>query len=201
MTDQTQTPFTPSEGQTPPTPPESQTPPALPENPIPATPTVRRRGSAVVWGAILIAIGLFTLIEQAFHLDIGMLFLPLLALIFLLAGVLGRRYGLIIPGGILAGIGFGSLLVEGPFHYMADPERGGVFMLAFACGWLLITLASLLIGRVILWPLIPGAFIGLIGVALIGAHTGLFSVISLGWPIILIAIGLYLVLRRRELTK
>ena len=192
MTDQTQTPSTP---------PESQTPPALPESPTPAGPAPRRRQSGLVWGAILIAIGVFTLIEQVIHLDIGMLFLPLLALIFLLAGVLGRRYGLIIPGGILAGIGVGALLTEGPFKYMQDPERGGVFMLAFACGWLLITLASLLIGRVILWPLIPGAFIGLFGVALLGAHTGLLSVVSLGWPIILIAIGLYLVLRRRELTK
>ncbi len=183
--------------------PTSPTPPEVPtpEVPTPSGPAPRRRSSGLVWGAILIFIGLFALVEQFFRLDFGLFFLPMLAVIFLLAGILGRRYGLIIPGGILAGIGVGALLMEGPFKYMADPERGGVFMITFAGGWLLITLASLLIGRVILWPLIPAAFLGLFGVALLGAHTGLLSVVSLGWPIILIAIGLYLVLRRRELTK
>ncbi len=188
---------------TPPAPSESQTPPTLPQGPTPGAPTPRR-SSGLVWGAILIAIGLFALLQQVAHFDLGLYFLPLLAVIFLLAGVLGRRYGLIIPGGILAGIGAGALLIDGPnapFSYLADPERGGVFMITFAGGWLLITLASLLIGRVILWPLIPGAFLGLFGVALLGTQTGLLSVVSLGWPIILIAIGLYLVLRRRELTK
>ncbi len=144
------------------TPPESPAQPALPESPTPGTPTPgsaapKRRSSGMVWGAILISIGLFALAEQIFRLDFGLFFLPMLAIIFLLAGILGRRYGLIIPGGILAGIGVGSLLIEGPYKYLEDPMRGGVFMLAFAGGWLLITLASLLIERVILWPLIPGA--------------------------------------------
>ncbi len=184
-----------------PTPPESQTPPALPENPTPAGPTPKRLPGGLVVGAVLIFIGLFALVEQFFHLDFGMFFLPVLAVIFLLAGVLGRRYGLIIPGGILAGIGVGALLVDGPFHYLSDQGRGGLFMLTFAGGWLLITLASLLIDRVMLWPLIPGAFLGLFGVALLGEQAGLLNLFTLGWPIILIAIGLYLVLRRRELTK
>lgn len=186
--------------------------PELPESPAPAAPTpenqvpqspVKRRGSGgMVWGAILILIGAFALVEQIFHLDFGLYFLPLLGVIFLLAGILGRKYGLLIPGGILAGLGVGTLLVEGPFKYLGNSQASsGVFMLAFAGGWLVITLAALLINRVILWPLIPGAFLGLFGVALLGARTGLFSVINQGWPIILIAIGLYLVLRRRELTK
>ncbi len=183
--------------------PSSPTPPEVPTPvvPTPSGPAPKRRSSGLVWGAILIAIGLFALAEQLFRLDFGLFFLPMLAVIFLVAGYLTRRYGLIIPGGILAGIGVGSLLIEGPYKYLGDPMRGGVFMLAFAGGWLLITLASLLIGRVVLWPLIPGAFIGLFGIALTAAHSGLLNAINQGWPIILIAIGLYLVLRRRELTK
>ncbi len=174
--------------------PESPTP----SSPTPGTPTPRRN-SGLVWGAILIAIGVFALLQQVVHLDLGLYFLPLLALIFLLAGVLGRRYGLIIPGGILAGIGAGALLIEGPFKYLEDPARGGVFMITFASGWLLITLASLLIGRQILWPLIPGAFMGLFGIILLTGQNSFLSTVA--WPVILIAIGLYLVLRRRELTK
>ncbi len=183
---------------TPPAPPESQIPPTLPQSPAPATPTPRRN-AGLVWGAILIVIGLFALVQQVFHFDLGLYFLPLLAVIFLVAGVLGRNYGLIIPGGILAGIGVGALLMEGPFKYLEDPARGGVFMITFAGGWLLITLASLLIGRQIMWPLIPAAFLGLFGIVLLAGQTTILN--TVGWPIILIAIGLYLVLRRRELTK
>ncbi len=183
---------------TPPAPSESQTPPTLPHGPTPGAPTPRS-SSGLVWGAILIAIGLFALLQQVAHFDLGLYFLPLLAVVFLLAGVLGRRSGLIIPGGILAGIGVGALLMEGPFKYLQDPERGGVFMITFAGGWLFITLASLLIGRQILWPLIPAAFLGLFGIVLLAGQTTILN--TIGWPIILIAIGLYLVLRRRELTK
>jgi hypothetical protein len=184
-----------------PTPAESQTPPALPKSSTPGGSTHQRRPSGLVWGAVLIFIGLFALLEQIFHLDFGLFFLPLLAAIFLLAGILGRRSGLIIPGGILAGIGVGALLIDGPFSYLSDQGHGGLFMLTFAGGWLLITLASLLTDRVMLWPLIPGAFMGLFGIALLGEQAGLLNLFTLGWPIILIAIGLYLVLRRRELTK
>ncbi len=175
--------------------------PISPQSPEPGEPAPRRRSSGLVWGAILIVIGLYALVQQVFHLELGLYFLPLVAVVFLLAGILGRRYGLLIPGGILAGIGVGALLIDGPFHYLNDQGRGGLFMLTFAGGWLLITLASLLIGRVILWPLIPGAFMGLFGVALLGEQAGLLNLFTFGWPIILIAIGLYLVLRRRELTK
>jgi hypothetical protein len=162
-----------------------------------------RRNSGVVGGAILISIGLFALLSQFFQINLGEYFLLFLAFIFLLAGVLGQRYGLLIPGGILAGIGAGAALVQGPFAHVSDPARGGVFMLAFACGWLLITLASFLTGRVMLWPLIPGAFIGLFGLALTAGQAGLgiLNVVGQGWPIILIALGVYLVFRRKELEK
>lgn len=174
--------------------------PSNPETPPPAR---RRRGGGVVGGAILIAIGLFALLQQFVHFDAGLFFLPLLAAVFLIAGILERRPGLLIPGGILAGIGVGSILIEGPFAYLEDPARGGLFLLAFSAGWLLITLASLLVGRVMLWPLIPGAFMGVIGLALTAGEAGLqfLQLAGVGWPIILIALGIYLVFRRKELQK
>ena len=183
--------------------PESPVPQSpAPESPIPQSPAPRKGRGGLVWGAILISIGVFALIQQLTHLKTDMYLLVFMGFIFLLSGILSRRYGLLIPGGILTGLGVGTVLVDGPFKYLGNSqESSGVFFLAFAAGWLLITLASLLIGRVILWPLIPGAFIGLFGIALLGAETGLLSVFNQGWPIILIAIGLYLVLRRRELTK
>jgi hypothetical protein len=161
------------------------------------------RSGGVVGGAVLISIGLFALVSQFVRVDLGEYFLLFLAFIFLLAGILGQRPGLVIPGGILAGIGAGAALVQGPFSAVSDPARGGVFMLAFACGWLLITLVSFLLGRVMLWPLIPGAIIGLFGLALTAGQAGLgiLNVIGQGWPIVLIALGVYLVFRRKELEK
>ena len=184
--------------------PESPVPQSpAPESPIPQSPAPRKGRGGLVWGAILISIGVFALIQQLTHLKTDMYLLVFMGFIFLLSGILSRRYGLLIPGGILAGLGVGTLLVEGPFKYLSDQPSSGVFMLAFAAGWLLITLAALLIQRVILWPLIPGAFLGLFGIVLLAGQTGMraLELFGQGWPIILIAIGLYLVLRRRELTK
>ena len=101
-----------------------------------------RRHSGVVGGAILISIGLFTLIQQFVQIHWGLYFLPFLALIFLVAGIVGRRPGLLIPGGFMAF--FGLALLAG--------QPGLQFLTAF----------------------------------------GYF------WPVILIAAGLYLILRRRD---
>ena len=48
--------------------------------------------------------------------------------------------------------------------------------------------------------MIPGAAIGLTGVALMGGDLGLtiLNLASYAWPLILVAIGLYLVLVRRK---
>ncbi len=160
-----------------------------------------RRHSGVVGGAILISIGLFTLIQQFVQIHWGLYFLPFLALIFLVAGIVGRRPGLLIPGGILAGIGAGAILVQGGlFGALTEPLRGGLFMLAFAAGWAVITAASFLIGKLMLWPLIPGGFMAFFGLALLAGQPGLQFLAAFGyfWPVILIAAGLYLILRRRD---
>ena len=163
-------------------------------------PAETRRNGALVGGAILITIGLFSLLENVFHMQWGLYFLPLLAVIFLASGLLTRRPGLLIPGGILAGIGAGALAVDQFMPYVSDQARGGAFLLIFAAGWLVITLASMLIGRLMLWPVFPAAFLGLTGAALLAGQTGLQLLTLFGyfWPIVLIITGLYLVLRRRS---
>ena len=153
-----------------------------------------RRHSGIVGGAILISIGVLALLQQFLDVNWGLYFLPLLALVFLTAGIVERRPGLLIPGGILAGIGAGAILVQSPFFSaMGEPVRGGLFFFAFAAGWAVVTGASYLIGRVMLWPLIPAAFMGLFGVALLANAITIFSYF---WPVVLIAVGLFLVLRR-----
>ena len=95
---------------------------------------LKERRNEFIWGLILISIGLFALAGQTINIEWdnwGLFFLPALGGVFLLSGIFSRQAGLIIPGGIISGIGWGSVLVTGPFASTGDVE-GGVFMLAFA---------------------------------------------------------------------
>ncbi len=159
---------------------------------------VAKRHGGVVGGAILIVIGLFALLDQLIPIEWGLYFLPLLALVFLLSGLIDRRPGLLIPGGILAGIGGGAILVQSSLFTLSEPARGGLFLLAFAAGWALITAASFLVGKLMLWPLIPAAVMAFFGAALFAGAAGLQILVAFGyvWPVILIVIGAYLILRR-----
>jgi len=172
-----------------------------PTNPsTPAAPCSRaRRG--MVGGTVLIVLGLLIFVEQVFQTHLaGLLFLPLLGTAFLAWGILCKRPGLLIPGGILLGIGAGSFLVDGPLGGLAEPARGGAFLLAFGAGWLLITLAAFVfMHQVIWWPLIPGGIFGLLGSAMMigGPAMAVVNLANVIWPLALVAIGLTLILRRR----
>ena len=158
-----------------------------------------RRSGGFVAGAILILVGLLSLVSNLPGINLHGWFLPALGLVFLAAGIFQRKFGLLIPGGILLGIGAGSMLIEGPFHYMADPARGGLFLVVFGAGFALISLAGLLVNRRTLWPFIPGGIMAAIGLALMAGEPGLevLKFASFLWPIALIAFGAYLILRKR----
>ena len=150
-------------------------------------------------GTALIAIGLFVLIAQFVESEtLGLLFLPGLGLIFLLWGSLARSVGLLIPGGILSGIGLGVYLMGGPLSHLEGEAEGAVFLLSFAAGWALITLLSALVCQEAhWWPLIPGGIMALIGGALLAGGAALTALEWAGkaWPLIFIGFGLYLLLR------
>ena len=155
----------------------------------------------IVAGVALIAIGLLALLAQATNWSIlGWMVLPILAVIFLTWGLLTRNFGLIIPGGILGGLGLGLFTMVGPFSDLFAGLQPGVFMLSFAAGWALITLLSPITSdRVHWWPLIPGAVIGMVGLFLLGGRFtwAVMQLMGYGWALILIGIGAYLLLRRK----
>lgn len=155
-----------------------------------------RRSGGIVAGAILIAVGLLTLVSQIPGVDTGFYFLPVLSLIFFAAGFASRNVGLLIPGGIVMGVGVGAYLTELPLSGAAE---GGVFMLSLAGGFALITLAALFLRKVMVWPLIPAAFIALFGVALLGGEVGLaaLKLAQYIWPVALILVGGALILRKK----
>ncbi len=154
-----------------------------------------------ITGIALVLIGLFLFSAQYVQAEwLGRLILPGLGIIFLMWGIISRNFGLIIPGGILSGLGSGVFLIEGQFSHIEEIHKGGLVMLSFAAGWALITLLSRPVsGKFEFWPLIPGAIIGLIGAALFSGGMALevLNLVGKGWPRGLIAAGLYIILWRK----
>src|SRR5919109_4420166 len=144
-------------------------------------------------GVALIAIGLLVLAGQVVNVGaLALLFLPALGVIFLLWGIGARTVGLMIPGGILLGIGLGIYLAGGPLSYLGDPAKGAAFLISFALGWAIITLLSALFAdRTHWWPLVVGGILALIGAATMAGGVALDVLGWVGrlWPLGLIALG------------
>jgi len=161
-----------------------------------------RQHKGLIGGAILIMIGLVTLLGQFGFVQFGEYVTGLVGTIFILAAFLRHKSGMLVPGSILLGINAGALL-QG-FH-PTTPGGSGPFLLAFAGGWLLITLLSVVLNRIdasskiMLWPLIPGGIIGAVGGLIMMGPNGLYllSQLSLVWPVALILLGLWIIFRRR----
>lgn len=160
------------------------------------------RRDRVVAGIALIGIGGVVFLAQVGNRpELAWIVVPALGLIFLVWGLVARTIGLLIPGGILAGIGTGLYLVTSTGADRSEENTAAIFMLCFAGGWALISLLSLATREGFQWwPLIPGGIIGLVGLALLGGGPAmqLLKVAGYAWPLILVGIGLYLLLRRRE---
>ncbi|MCP4164711.1 MAG: hypothetical protein GY759_02320 [Chloroflexi bacterium] len=167
----------------------------------PTTPSSNARKSAV-GGAALIAIGALALGAQLTDIDqLGVLIPLALGLIFLAWGLVNRSFGLLIPGGILSGIGVGAILIELTPFANGETAEGGLFLLAFAAGWVLISALSVFTEqRFQWWPLIPGGILATVGALLLNGDAGLrlLEIAGLIWPLGLLAAGIYLLLHRRK---
>lgn len=169
-----------------------------PANPVKNTSPPLRR-NRVLSGLVLILLGGVFLVAQFVEIpSLGKLILPGLGLLFLFWGIAVREGGLLIPGGILSGIGMGVYLMEAlPLEGEAEP---GVFLLSFGGGFVLITLLSALFTRETQWwALIPGGILAAIGGALYmgGAALDALELAGRFWPVALILAGLWLIFRRR----
>ncbi|NUM47429.1 MAG: hypothetical protein HUU38_22230 [Anaerolineales bacterium] len=157
------------------------------------------RRNRIISGLVLILLGGLFLVNQIVEIpSVGKLFLPGLGLIFLIWGMITRTGGLLIPGGILIGLGAGIYLSE--TLGLEGEQEPGVFMLAFGGGFVLITLLSLVFSNEKhWWALIPGGILATIGAALYmgGAALDILEMIGKFWPVILIVMGVWIIFRRR----
>ncbi|MCB8946360.1 MAG: hypothetical protein H6658_21660 [Ardenticatenaceae bacterium] len=152
-------------------------------------------------GLVLIGIGLLVLAGNLIDLGdikLGAYVLPAISILLLLWGIITHEAGPIIPGGIMGGISAGIFLTSS-----VDGD-GGLFMLAFAGGWVLITvLTAVFTNETHWWPLIPGGIMALVGFTALygGIFASTLAFLGKIWPITLIALGIYVLWQVRKQPK
>ncbi len=163
-----------------------------------------KQKSGLVGGVILISIGLLALIGQLvdwrLEANFGLYILSILGAGFLVWGVVSRNAGPMIPGGILSGLGLGVILLE-TITLPEGTDDGGVFLLAFALGWALITvMTAVFTPKTHWWPLIPGGIIAVVGLAVLygGVFWQALNLLNLLWPALLILLGLSIIYNARR---
>lgn len=159
------------------------------------------RKNNIIWGFLLIAIGIIVLISKVYGIDI--ISMELLWPLFILAPGLcfefsyfirRRDPGILVPGGILTTLGI-LFLFQTYTNWRFSEITGPAAMLAVAIG----LFQLYIFGRGSKGLLIPVFILGVMG--LIGLLTIIFGQIlpwlnySLFLPMILILIGIYLLVR------
>jgi hypothetical protein len=148
----------------------------------------RSRRSQIAAGAALIVIGIVALALQHFGESGRAIILLVAGGSFIAAYFYSDIYGLLIPGGILTGLGLGSL-AEWQDVAVRDPNAVGLGI-GFAAIYIIERVYR---RRAHWWPLIPGVI--LIGSGL-GARFGDVGHILWRWaPVILVALGVLMVIK------
>lgn len=149
--------------------------------------TTENRGR-VIAGAILILLGV-TFFAMNFLGGLGLAaFVFALGAVFLAAYFVTRVYGFLIPGCILLGVGLG-LLPEAGVSFAFGALASGFGSLGLGVGFVSIFVIDWLYsGNFRWWPLIPGGILILVGLA---RASEVFQILlSTGWPLILVVVGL-----------
>ncbi len=97
-------------------------------------------GKRRVAGLVLLIVAGWALVDRYTNFNAQLAVPLLLGVIFIGWSIVVREWGLLVPGGILTGIGTGILLTRSTDFSRAG--ESGLFLLSFAGGWLLITLIS-----------------------------------------------------------
>ena len=165
----------------------STSPPISP----PPAPPAQHHGAT---GVALIFIGAIALVTSFIKQGlVGLLFLPMLGLAFILWGLTSRNARLLIPGGILGGIWVGTLLTQTVYHQQSHDLAfmGGVILLAMAAGFLIIIpLERMISPQWARWEVVPGIVLGAMGAGLlIGPIRDVLATAGKFWPLALIVLG------------
>jgi len=170
-------------------PPQTPVPPTtFPPSYAPGTPSTgfgRSDRDRTLLALILIGGGVLFFLDQVLQINsFGSLILLGLGAAFLYSYFntqQGYRIGFLIPGAILLGLGVGELFQDFTPAYFLDGERGDITTLTLGLGFCLIWFLE----RKHWWALIPGGILVLTGISTL-------SVVGNLWPLVLVAIGIYM---------
>ncbi len=161
-------------------------------------------------GVLLVLGGLFMLLNQFMEINIsGGVFLAALGLFFIFWGATIHNAGLLIPGGILTGMSIGVFLVE-DMNALPEYTQGGAFVISLALGFALITLLTRIFTDCVhWWALIVAGILALVGTGIIIVEMPnasmlqqvvetAFTVSQYLWPLVLVGLGLWIIIKKRD---
>lgn len=160
-------------------------------------PNQMRRSRSFVGPVILIVIGLGALVSNLGGDWFAGSFVPLaIGFAFLVAYAASRRYGYLVPGGILTGIGMGLLAAS--LFRVANTDTGAYAAIGGGIGFLMIYALDLLVSASAdrWWPVIPGSLMVVAGTGLVSGNQELIRQLGLWSPVLLIALGVAILLAR-----
>jgi hypothetical protein len=152
----------------------------------------------IITGVAFIAIGIIWLLDEFIGFNFGSLILPGLGIFFLIWGATTREGGLLIPGGVISGLGVGVGLVSS--FGVGGENAAGVILLGLATGFASIILTTwLFTDETHWWPIFPVAAIGLVGTALFlgGQWLSILTFAERFWPVALIIVGVVTIFKRK----
>ncbi|MEW6524721.1 MAG: hypothetical protein AB1445_14460 [Bacillota bacterium] len=148
-----------------------------------------------ILGMVLVVIGLMALVTRAAAVDLGPLFPLGLGVVFLLVFWLGGQEWAIFPGAFLTTVGAAvGLAASGRFDMSA---WWPVFILAPGAAFLIIGSSA----RDHRWALVPGSIVSAVALFFFATTSGViswawFAWLGRWWPALLIALGVFIVLRQ-----
>lgn len=160
-----------------------------------------RSTGSYVGALILIVIGVAALVANlggSKYVEESVL--VVIGVAFLIAYAFTRRYGYLVPGGILTGFGAGVLASS----LVGTGDGGPYAVIGGGLGFLLIFALDYLVARVSVrwWPVIPGGALVLTGSAMTGAGDAYVRQLQTWSPVLLIALGIAILLARvRPVTR
>lgn len=161
--------------------------------------TVRR---SITGGLIILGIGFFFLFKQLFSWNwIGDLALPLIGAAFLVSAFINRKPGFLGPGCFLGGLGLANLVTHNTLVVVPSSLHTSAYLLVLSASLVMVTVLSAILDfQHIQWgALIPAAILAFFGFAFYTQMPWLQIADISGkvFPILLIALGGYLILKRR----
>lgn len=142
----------------------------------------------LIGGLVLIAIG-GLLLAGNWVAGVASLVPLAVGVVLLVLFIARRRYGLLVAGCIVSGVGVGVALAS----RTGGPEAGALVLLSMAGGFASIWLVARVAGlpEPAGWSLIPAAILGSIGALLLAGVQGIH--IASWWPLILVGLGVLVI--------